>query len=77
MPRGDARGLLLSGIDGSNPLGFLTAVGALRVLDDALSGPVRLGWRLHRGSWNIQNSLGHVVIHLFLGNTITCKTIIN
>ena len=51
MPRGDARELLLSGIDGSNPLGFLTAVGALRVLDDALSGPVRLGWRLHRGSW--------------------------
>ena len=51
MPRGDARGLLLSGIDGSNPLGFLTAVGALRVLDYALSGPVRLGWRLHRGSW--------------------------
>ena len=56
MPPGDARGgndqgLLLSGLDGSNPLGFLAAVGTLCVLDDVFAGSVRLGWRRACGSW--------------------------
>lgn len=49
---GDARGLLLSGLDGSNPLGFLAAVGTLCILDDAFAGSVRLGWRSVHGSWS-------------------------
>lgn len=56
MPAGDAQGgddqgLLLSGLDGSNPLGFLAAVGTLRILGDAFAGSVRLGWRSAHGSW--------------------------
>ena len=51
MPETEARGLLLNGLDGSNPLGFLTAVGTLRVLGDALGSSVRLGWRSTQGSW--------------------------
>lgn len=45
------RGVLLSGIDGSNPLGFLAAVGALCILSDALGGSARLGWRSVHASW--------------------------
>jgi len=37
---------LLRGIDGSNPLGFLAAVGTLRMLPGA-----RLGWILDEGMW--------------------------
>ena len=56
MPTIDVRGrndpeLLLSGLDGSNPLGFLAAVGTLCILDDAFAGSVRLGWRSVHGSW--------------------------
>ena len=56
MPAGDAhggddQGLLLSGLDGSNPLGFLAAVGALCILGDAFAGSARLGWRSVHGSW--------------------------
>lgn len=56
MPAGDARGgdgrgLLLNGLDGSNPLGFLAAVGTLHVLGDACAGSGRLGWRNVHGSW--------------------------
>ena len=47
----DARGLLLSGLDGSNPLGFLAAVGTLCLLGDTFAGSVRLGWRSVHGSW--------------------------
>ena len=43
-------GLLLNGLDGSNPLGFLAAVGTLCVLDRYLSG-VLLGWRRAYGGW--------------------------
>lgn len=48
---GEAQGLLLNGLDGSNPLGFLAAVGTLCILGDAFAGPVRLGWRSVQGSW--------------------------
>ena len=56
MPAGDARGgdaqgVLLRGLDGSNPLGFLAAVGTLHVLGDAGAGSGRLGWRNVHGSW--------------------------
>jgi hypothetical protein len=37
---------LLRGIDGSNPLGFLAAVGALRMLTGS-----RLGWSMEAGVW--------------------------
>lgn len=48
---GNDQGLLLSGLDGSNPLGFLAAVGTLCILGDAFAGSVRLGWRIVHGSW--------------------------
>ena len=44
-------GLVLSGLDGSNPLGFLAAVGVLRVLSDANSCVVRLAWTRTREGW--------------------------
>ena len=47
----DDRGLLLDGLDGSNPLAFLAAVGTLRVLSDAFGNSIRLGWRSTQGSW--------------------------
>ena len=34
----DAQDILLRGLDGSNPLGFLAALGTLHVLDDAGAG---------------------------------------
>lgn len=42
--------LVLSGLDGSNPLGFFAALGALRLLDAAHPNNVRLGWR-QAGGW--------------------------
>ena len=55
MPAGDAKnddaqGLLLSGLDGSNPLGFLAAVGTLRTV--CLAEPKadwRMKWLVHDG----------------------------
>lgn len=41
---------VLSGLDGSNPLGFFAALGALRLLDAIHPGKVRLGWR-QAGGW--------------------------
>lgn len=46
----DVEGLLLSGLDGSNPLGFLAAVGTLCVLDRRVPGTL-LGWCNAHGSW--------------------------
>ncbi|MEX1042308.1 MAG: type I-U CRISPR-associated helicase/endonuclease Cas3 [Pirellulaceae bacterium] len=48
--------LTLSGIDGSNPLGFLAAMGAFRVVSNALrtqrcDEEVRLSWKAHQGAW--------------------------
>lgn len=39
------RGLLLPGLDGANPLGFLAALGTLAVLCRAGETQARLGWR--------------------------------
>lgn len=42
----------LSGLDGSNPLAFLAAVGTLRALTLATSGAgARMGWRQSTGAW--------------------------
>ena len=43
-------GLLLNGLDGSNPLGFLAAIGTAVVLKDVLP-KVRLGWKQVEGDW--------------------------
>lgn len=48
----DIQGILLNGIDGGNLLGFLAAVGTLRVVTESdRSQNWTLGWRVHRGTW--------------------------
>jgi hypothetical protein len=43
---------ILCGMDGANPLGFLAALGVLRVLArTAAESKVCLSWRLHQGAW--------------------------
>ncbi|MGH8639165.1 MAG: type I-G CRISPR-associated protein, Cas3-extension family, partial [Burkholderiales bacterium] len=45
-------GLELSGLDGSNPLAFLVAIGTLRVLTLGMPGSdVKLRWRKSNGAW--------------------------
>ena len=52
MPDSDGNGLLLTGLDGSNPLGFLAAIGTLRTLVHADPAVVyRMEWRTHHGTW--------------------------
>jgi hypothetical protein len=45
--------LILKGIDGANPLGFLAAVGVLRTASMAWSTdyPTTMEWRKHDGAW--------------------------
>ena len=43
-------GLLLNGLDGSNPLGFLAAIGTAVVLQDVFP-EIRLGWEQTGGGW--------------------------
>ncbi len=43
-------GLLLKGIDGSNPLGFLAAIGTAVVSQDVFP-EIRLGWEQTEGGW--------------------------
>ncbi|PWK86801.1 type I-G CRISPR-associated protein, Cas3-extension family [Fulvimonas soli] len=45
-----ANDILLHGIDGANPLGFLAAIGTLRVLS-LDSDDVRLRWMKHENAW--------------------------
>ncbi len=48
-----APGLLLNGLDGSNPLGFLAAVGVLRVATKADSySDWRVRWEMRGGHWS-------------------------
>lgn len=50
--RGNDEGLLLSGLDGSNPLGFLAAVGTLRTVGLAEpNADWRMKWLVHNGVW--------------------------
>lgn len=45
-------GLLLRGLEGSNPLAFLAALGTLRTLTLALPNEkVRMSWQKHEGAW--------------------------
>lgn len=50
MTTNDECGLVLSGLDGSNPLGFLAAIGVLRILADS-NNTARMAWRVTRGGW--------------------------
>ena len=50
MTTSDERGLVLTGLDGSNPLGFLAAVGVLRILGD-LNNTARMAWRATQRGW--------------------------
>jgi CRISPR-associated endonuclease/helicase Cas3 len=44
--------ILLSGLDGGNPLAFLAALGTLRTLCRALPGQaLALSWKIHGGMW--------------------------
>src|SRR4051812_20495187 len=48
----ETNGILLNGLDGSNPLAFLAALGTLRTLTVALSvESVKLSWEQHEGAW--------------------------
>ena len=52
MPDSNGRGLVLTGLDGSNPLGFLAAIGTLRTVAQAdPSVDHRMEWRSHHGTW--------------------------
>jgi len=44
--------IALMGIDGSNPLGFLAAIGCLRTITSAWSDrQIAVSWRISRGAW--------------------------
>ena len=43
--------LILSGLNGGNPLGFLAALGVFRLLSDAMPGQVKMSWRQESGGW--------------------------
>lgn len=52
QPTSKHDGILLSGLDGSNPLAFLAALGTLRVLTRACHPPaVLMSWACNAGSW--------------------------
>ncbi len=53
MTTSDGRDLVLSGLDGSNPLGFLAAVGVLRILGDS-NDAIRMAWNATRDGWRPQ-----------------------
>ena len=53
-PSSDHQDLVLSGLDGGNPLAFLAAVGTLLIFDDRRDGATdepRLGWRATPVGW--------------------------
>ncbi len=50
MKNDPEQGLVLSGLDGSNPLGFLSAVGVLRLLSDS-NRTARMGWEVTQDGW--------------------------
>jgi hypothetical protein len=48
----DKSGMLLNGLDGSNPLAFLAALGTLRMLGLALPGKsITMRWEANDGAW--------------------------
>ena len=50
MTAGDS-GMLLPGPDGTNPLGFLAALGILRLLSSNANTVTKLAWRKSNGTW--------------------------
>ncbi len=53
MTANESPGLLLNGLDGSSPLGFLAAVGVLRTVAEADSCvDWRVRWELREGNWS-------------------------
>ena len=52
MPNSEV-GILLPGLDGSNPLGFMAALGILQILSDWADSKdqVRMGWENFEGGW--------------------------
>lgn len=58
-------GLLLPGLDGANPLGFLAALGLLRALD-AVAPTVKLSWSEAGGSWRPIVQIPKISEHDFL-----------
>lgn len=49
----ESPGLLLNGLDGSNPLGFLAAIGTLRIATEANSSANwRVSWKEQGGHWS-------------------------
>ncbi|MDV6029422.1 MAG: type I-U CRISPR-associated helicase/endonuclease Cas3 [Phycisphaera sp. RhM] len=51
QPNTESR-LIFNGIDGGNPLGFLSAIGLFRTLDGATNGNrLRFCWEINAGSW--------------------------
>jgi len=63
-------GLLLPGLDGTNPLGFLAALGVLSCLSKTKgSTSVRMGWKPCYGTWIPRITLecdGHLTQEMFL-----------
>lgn len=43
--------IAMNGLCGSNPLGFLAALGAFRILADTIPEPVRMSWCLTAAGW--------------------------
>jgi hypothetical protein len=69
-PEAVSRGLVLAGLPGDNPLGFLAALGVLRILSQRLSERgIRMKW-VSQGGWRpvigqsdlIERSPGHEVV---------------
>ena len=54
VPGSSSKSLALEGIDGANPLGFLTALGTLVVLHQAGHRDSYLAWRRHGLAWRPQ-----------------------
>ena len=53
MMTNESPGLLLNGLDGSNPLGFLAAIGTLRIATEANSSANwRVSWKEQGGHWS-------------------------
>ncbi|QDT36036.1 type I-G CRISPR-associated protein, Cas3-extension family [Stratiformator vulcanicus] len=66
-----SEGLLLPGLDGTNPLGFLAAVGLLRVVSEiGARDMVRLCWESARGTW-LPRLTGHGIASVDFPNVVT------
>lgn len=68
----DANGIMLNGLDGGNLLGFLAAVGTLRVVsEDDPQGEWKLGWKDNSGIWSPVLSVGETLTQGSLIETLT------